>query len=147
MMEKILEIIKKCGYTIVMGILVISIAMASVALTGCEKEDESRDDSKTESASSQSIPEFSKEPKTTDKAENGEYIAYYYEDVTSEQVSEYVVLLERELNISFKSEIYPKTAVYGEKLIAIHYNVTEKKLSVTIAEKEYNENSKNNIGE
>ncbi len=148
MMEKILEIIKKCGYTIAVSVLVISIAMTSLALAGCETEEEGdKDHSETESASSESIPEFSKKPEAIDQAENGEYVAYYYNDVTSEQVSEYVALLEKELKISFKSEIYPKTAVYGEKLIAIHYNVTEKKLSVTIAEKEYNENSKNNIGE
>lgn len=76
------------------------------------------------------IPEFSQEY-VSNSGGTG-YAAFYYENVTSEQVGEYTALLERECGISFSSDKYPRSAKYGEKSITIHYNVTEMKMSVTV---------------
>ncbi len=145
-MEKILEILKKYGYTVGIVLVALILAILVIGFNACGKKDEPEESSKTQTEYYCEIPEFSKNPDNTDSPENGGYTAFYYSDVSGEQVTEYIALLEKELKIKFNSNVYPKTAIYGEKIIAIHYNVTEKRLSVTIAEKEYNE-SNNNIGE
>ena len=77
------------------------------------------------------IPRFSVEPELVEAT--SESAAAYYMGVTSEQIAEYVALLERELGIEFSSDKYPRSAVWGDKIIAIHYNVTEMNFSVTVA--------------
>ena len=76
------------------------------------------------------VPEFSGEPVSVEGTDG--YVAAYYENVRSEQIAEYISLVENELGIKFSSDKYPRSAVWGDKLIAIHYNVTEMKLSVTV---------------
>lgn len=63
------------------------------------------------------------------------HAAAYFEDVSSEEVSEYVTLIEEECDVVFENERFPRSAVCDDKIIVIHYNVTEKKLSVTVAAK------------
>jgi len=137
MMEKILEIIKKYSYTIVIVAVAVVLTVLVIGFNACGNGEDASGSSSDKTVSYAELPEFSKAPDSTDKSED--YTAYYYTDVTGEQVSAYIAELEQELDIRFLSEHYPKTAIYGDKIIAIHYNVTEKRLSVTIAEKEYNE--------
>ncbi len=145
-MEKILEILKKYSYTVVIVLVAAFLAVLVIGFNSCGNGDDvSGESSRDKVHNYQEIPLFSKSPENVDSSDDKSYVAYYYTDVSGEQVSEYVAKLEKELGIKFKSEIYPKTASYGEKIIAIHYNVTEKRLSVTIAEKEYNESK--NTGE
>ena len=49
------------------------------------------------------------------------------------QINEYIKLLERECKIKFDGEKYPRKAIMGDKIIVIHYNVTEMNFSVTVA--------------
>ena len=67
------------------------------------------------------------------------HAAAYFENVTSEEVSEYISLVEEECDVVFEQSRFPCSAVCGDKIIAIHYNVTEKRLSVTVAAKGDNE--------
>lgn len=76
---------------------------------------------------------------------DGSYAAAYYSEVTGEQAETYIAALEAECGIAFGGAQYPRTAVYGEKLIAIHYNATEMKLSVTVTLKNIGETTQ--IGE
>ncbi len=140
MMEKILEIIKKYSYTIAIGLFAVILACVAIGSFACEeknpKDEVSEETSAPESKIevSQVLPEFFKSPDSVDVSDG--YAAYYYSDVTENDVSEYVSKLEKELGVKFENEIYPKTADCGDKIIAIHYGVTEKRLSVTVAEKE-----------
>lgn len=90
------------------------------------------------------IPAFSGENETFDIAENGEYAVAYYTNVTGEQASVYVHELEKELNTEFSKNGYPRVAIHGEKLIALHYNVTEMTFSVTVTVKSNGELSTEN---
>ena len=63
------------------------------------------------------------------------YAAAYFEDVSSEEVSEYISLIEDKCDVVFTNDRFPRSAVSEDKIIVIHYNVTEKKLSVTVAAK------------
>ena len=140
MMEKILEIIKKYSYTIAIGLFAVVLACMAIGSFACDdkksKNKGNDDGSKPESEIqvSQELPEFFKSPDSSDISDG--YAAYYYSDVTEKDVLEYISKLEKELGIKFENEIYPKTADCGDKIIAIHYGVTEKRLSVTVAEKE-----------
>ena len=78
------------------------------------------------------IPQFSVEADSLDLDSDG-YASAYYSDVTIEQANSYAEQLQDELGITFSySDKFPRSAIYGEKIIVIHYNVTEMKLSVTV---------------
>lgn len=67
------------------------------------------------------------------------YASAYFEDVSSEEVSDYIALVEEKCDVVFENERFPRSAICDDKIIVIHYNVTEKKLSVTVAAKGDNE--------
>ena len=77
------------------------------------------------------IPSFSSEYNAF-RADDS-YMTAYYTDVTTEQVTEYASKLETDCGIQFNSDKYPRSAIYNDRIIVIHYNVTEKKLSVTVS--------------
>lgn len=81
------------------------------------------------------IAEFPAEAESMAFAPDGSFAAAYYSNVTGEQISEYISLLSSECGISFSGDSYPRSAIYGDKIIAIHYNVTEMRFSVTVTEK------------
>lgn len=81
------------------------------------------------------ISAFTGENERLDADENGRYAAAYYTNVTGESAESYIAKLESELNIQFSENGYPRVATYGEKLIAVHYNVTEMTFSVTVTAK------------
>lgn len=76
------------------------------------------------------IPEFSGKLQSSEGTES--YAAVYYTEVTGEQASEYIALIEQECGVKFTGELYPRSAVYGDRIIAVHYSVTEMKMSVTV---------------
>ncbi|MBR5286879.1 MAG: hypothetical protein IKU30_08285 [Clostridia bacterium] len=78
---------------------------------------------------------FTGENERLDADENGKYAAAYYTNVTGESVDGYIARLESELNIQFGENGYPRVADCGERLIAVHYSVTEMTLSVTVTAK------------
>ncbi len=79
------------------------------------------------------IPEFSPNSDTVSSVKGNETsVSAYFTEVTGEQVSEYAALIEKECGIKFSSDKYPRSAIYGDRIIAIHYNVTEMKLSLTV---------------
>ncbi len=77
------------------------------------------------------IPAFSGEYTSLESSDN--FTAAYYSDVTSGQIDEYVSKLENDCGIKFGSNLYPRSASYNDKLVVLHYNVTEKKFSVTVS--------------
>jgi hypothetical protein len=77
------------------------------------------------------IPAFS--GNYTSLESSDKFTAAYYSDVTGEQIDEYISKLENDCGIKFKSEMYPRSASYNDKLLVLHYNVTEKKFSVTVS--------------
>lgn len=78
----------------------------------------------------ESVPEFDGEAVAFESGEG--YAAAYYNNVTSEQVEAYTERIETECGTEFSSDKYPRSAIAGDKIIVIHYNVTEMKMSVTV---------------
>lgn len=83
----------------------------------------------------QNIPQMSETDGTTDFSENGNSATLYYTNITTEQVNAYIIQIESQLGIRFQGDAYPRSAIYGDKIIAIHYNVTEMNFSITITTK------------
>ena len=81
----------------------------------------------------QGIPQFSQEAERIQQDED--FVAAYYSNVKSEDVAKYIELLTEECGVEFEGRQYPKTATLDDKIIAIHYNVTEMRFSVTVAKK------------
>ncbi len=87
------------------------------------------------SGMTEGIPAFSGEIISKEIKEKG-YSAVYYSNATLEQVENYINQLETQLNVDFaESEMFPKTVLWNQKLITLHYDSAEMKLSVTITEK------------
>lgn len=80
------------------------------------------------------IPAFSGEADNIEHSEK--FAAAYYSNVTSEQVEEYIELVGSSCNLEFKGRQYPLSASFEDRIIAIHYNVTEMHFSVTVAQKD-----------
>lgn len=134
MAEKIINYIKThllvvCGITVAVIALIVAIALLS------GNDSETAEEHEWGDGITDNIPEFSGTPESFDFGSDGSYAAAYYSGVTSEQVSEYIVKLESKLEIDFSSDKYPCSAVCGEKIIVIHYNVTEMRFSVTVTAK------------
>lgn len=141
MKEKIINFIKShtflsCVALAFVVALITSIIVAAVMAPS--DNDDGYDDDTTQAAHdikwgsglTKDVPAFSGEAVNTVGTDS--YAAAYYKNVTSEQVAQYTALLESELGVTFSSEKYPRSAVWGEKIIAIHFNVTEMKMSVTV---------------
>lgn len=84
---------------------------------------------------SNGIPEFEGTAYSVDIPENGNYAAAYYKEVTGEQINAYAAELEEKLGVSFQGTKYPRSAISGEKIIVLNYNVTEMLFSVTVIDK------------
>ena len=126
MKSKCIEFIKKYRYIIIGAAAILAILLLVLLLipSGDKEEIAVWGEGITEN-----IPEFDGRA----EIESGEgYTAAYYENVSGEQVEEYSKKLESVCGIEFSSNKYPRSAVYGDKMIVIHYNVTEMKLSVTV---------------
>ncbi|MBO4452892.1 MAG: hypothetical protein J5793_03050 [Clostridia bacterium] len=78
------------------------------------------------------IPEFPGEAYKTE-AKDGAAV-FYYSGVTGESVAQYAEKLYSEKGIDLRAEsyIYPRSAVYGDRVIAISYNATEQNFSITV---------------
>ena len=120
---------------VALSALLIGIVALVIALSGDSEEPDDTESvaQKWENALTEGISAFSEGHVNLDIGES--YVAAYYEHVESAKVSEYVTTLENELGVSFSKEKFPYTAGYGDKIIAIHYNMTEMRLSVTVTEK------------
>ena len=79
------------------------------------------------------IPEFSSDADNIEHSD--EFAAAYYSNVKGERAEEYISLVEKECGVRFQGRQYPLTADLTDRIIAIHYNVTEMNFSVTVAKK------------
>lgn len=113
------------GITIGAVVLVLALIITVIAWPSGEKEIEWGE------GITEGIPSFSDNYSSFSSDES--YMTAYYTDVTSEQINEYLSKLENDCGIKFNSDKYPRSAIYNDKIIAIHYNVTEKKFSVTVS--------------
>lgn len=117
-----------------LAVLIIGITVLALVFSGGEDgASESEPDTLWGSGLTENIPAFSQGCDDIDIGEG--YVAAYYENVMSEKVGEYAKLLETELAVSFSKDKYPYVAEYGDKIIALHYNVTEMRFSITVTEK------------
>lgn len=143
MKEKINEILTKAkklflelknkvvGSKLALGITIgVAVALLALIIIIIALPDKTEDVSWGEGVT-EGIPSFSNEYSSFRSDES--YMTAYYTDVTTEQINEYISKLENDCGIKFNSDKYPRSAIYNDKLIAIHYNVTEKKFSVTVS--------------
>ncbi len=133
--NKVLAFFKKnriAAISVAAAAAVIVVAVIVVLSFGGDSDNTS--ESKWGYGITESIPEFDGDCDRIDKSGSG-YCVAYYSDVTGDEVSEYISELEEKCNITFNSDKYPRSAVYGDRIIAVHYNVTEKKFSVTVVSK------------
>ncbi len=128
---------KKESIIVAAAVIAVTIAIISVCLLfsgdRTEKE-EGESDFSWGTGLTEGIPCFSENAVSLEEGES--FVAAYYSDVTSEQVASYVAKLDEECGIKFESDHYPRSAVLEDKVIAIHYNVTEMRFSVTVAAKQ-----------
>lgn len=113
------------GITISVAVLLVVLVIVIIALPNDNQELEWGE------GITEGIPSFSSEYNAF-RADDS-YMTAYYTDVTTEQITEYAQKLESDCGIKFNSDKYPRSAAYNDKIIVIHYNVTEKKLSVTVS--------------
>ena len=91
MMEKILEIIKKYSYTIVIVAIAVVLTVLVIGFNACGNGDDASRSSSDKNEAYGEFPEFSKAPDSTDISDG--YTASYYTVVTGEQVSAYITEL------------------------------------------------------
>ena len=118
-------------------VIIVLVAVFSTADEAATEDTKSWGDGITDG-----IPAFDGENGEFAFGDSGEYAAAYYKNVSSEQTEEYIKMLESELSVEFTDGEFPKSAIYGEKIIALHYNITEMTFSVTVAKKGDSEASK-----
>lgn len=129
MKEKLLQLLKKYKYYLIGALVLLAIIITVIAIiAGGGKNDE--DDVKWGDGISKGIPRFDVKGETVVSGDG--YLTAYYKNVSGDSIDAYVEKLEATLKIDFGGDIYPRTAIYGDKIITLHYNVTEMKFSVTV---------------
>ena len=129
MKEKALNFLKKYKYYAIGAAVLLAVLIVIVCIVAGNGKN-GDDDAKWGDGLSKGIPRFVGEGETITVGDG--YIAAYYNDVSSESIEEYVLKLESTLKIDFEGDKFPRTAIYGDKIITLHYNVTEMKFSVTV---------------
>ncbi len=81
----------------------------------------------------QGIPEFDHVSESYTVSEDGSYAVAYYNNVSGDEIAKYLSTLA-ESGINLKSGVYPASAILEDKIITVHYNVTEMLFSVTVTE-------------
>ena len=108
--------------------LFLAILTLSLALCGCG---ESAVKNGWGNGLTKDIPEFDHQLESFTQAENGGYAAAYYKNVSGEEIAQYISALA-ESGIVLESGVYPASAILEDKIITVHYNVTEMLFSVTV---------------
>ena len=121
---------KKARIIAIISLALLLIAFIVIAAVSCGEDEAVGEELEWGSGITENIPSFEGECASV-KGGNG-YLAAYYENVTVEQVEAYTDKIESECNVSFSSSKYPRSAIYNDGIIVIHYNVTEMKMSVTV---------------
>lgn len=142
MKEKILDVFNKSlaffkknlvlSISIAAAVVVIAVVLIIVLASGGDTD--SSHESGWGYGITANIPEFDGDFDHIKKVGNESYVAYY-SNVAGESVSAYMDEIEEKCNVSFGGDKYPCSAVYGDRIIVLHYNATEKKLSVTVVSK------------
>lgn len=136
MKEKAIDFLKKNYILIICAVcVIISIAALITALVPSQN---SVDESEPAVSSvewgnglTEGIPEFSPSAASLISADNS--VAAYYENVSGEQINEYLQTLKSECGIELSGEGFPRSAKWGERLITVHYNATDMLFSVTVS--------------
>lgn len=126
---------------VVLAVVTVITVVCVVSANNKAEKENSESDFSWGAGLTENIPCFSE---NADSFKYGEgFAAAYYSNVTGEQVASYTARLE-EYGIKFESDHYPRSAVLEDKVIAIHYNVTEMRFSVTVAAKQTETQSNGN---
>lgn len=113
------------GALVIMLVFTAAVIAAAISARGGRKSPQWEDSPLTAG-----IPAFSE---NADKIVLGDgYAAAYYSGVGSDEINAYVDSLGKDPGVRFGSSGFPRTAVYGEVTVALHYNVTERNFSVTV---------------
>lgn len=119
--------------TALLAVVAVTILVCTMAFNNVDNG-EPENGAQWSSGITQNIPAFSD---NAEKIEHNEKsTAAYYSNVKSEDVAKYIERLGEECGVKFEGRQYPKTATFEDKIIAIHYNVTEMRFSVTVAQKD-----------
>lgn len=133
--NRVLSYIKTHKREVIIALSVLLLFVALTVVICLLVNGNSEPQNKWGSGITEGVPEFSGESCSVDISADNSYAAAYYENVTSEQISEYISQIEETLGVEFNSEKYPRSVVCGDKIIALHYNVTDMRFSVTVAAK------------
>lgn len=136
MKEKILDFLKKNYILIICAVCVVIALAALITAIASSRSERAEGSSPVCSAEwglglTEGIPEFPE--KAVKVTATSVSVAAYYENVSGGQIAEYIKTLESECGIAFSGESFPRSAVFGEKIVTLHYNATEKRFSVTVA--------------
>lgn len=144
MKEKISQILAslKKNLTVTACVALVFLVIIVLVAVFSTAEEEVQGNAEWGDGITEGIPEFDGENGEFAFGDADRYAAAYYKSVSSEQTKEYIKLLEDELSVEFTDGEFPKSAIYGEKIIALHYNITEMTFSVTVAKKGDSEASK-----
>ncbi len=130
MKEKIYNFLKNNTALVMCGAAVAVMIIVLVLVFALGGSGEEQNDMSWGSGLTESVPEFGGEREALESG-NG-FVAAYYNNVTSEQVEAYTERIESECGVEFSSDKYPRSAITEDRIIVIHYNVTEMKMSVTV---------------
>lgn len=134
MKEKIYNFLKNNTALVLCGLAVAIMIVVLVLVFALGGSNDEKNDISWGMGLTESVPKFEN---TAESIENGNgFVTAYYNNVTSEQVEAYTERIESEMGIKFLSDKYPRSAIGEDKIIVIHYNVTEMKMSVTVTEAE-----------
>lgn len=129
MKAKAFDLIKKYKYAVIAGVALLLVLVIVIAIAA-SSSDRSHKSEKWGEGITEGIPQFDG---SNEEIESGEgYVAAYYKNVSGDDIAEYVSELKSACGISFDGDKYPRTAIYGDRIITLHYNVTEMKFSVTV---------------
>lgn len=129
MKAKAFDLIKKYKYAVIAGLALLAV-LVLVIVTASGGSDRAHKSEKWGEGITEGIPRFDGR---NEEIESGEgYVAAYYQNVSGDDIAEYLSELESACGISFDGDKYPITAICGDRIITLHYNVTEMKLSVTV---------------
>ncbi len=134
MKEKALDFLKKNYIVVICAVcVIISLTALIIALSVGGGEGGKAADSQAEirwgEGLTEGIPQFEGEAELR-AGENS--VAAFYRGVSGDMISQYEQRLESELSIEFGGTDYPKAAIFGERIITLHYNATEMEFSVTV---------------
>lgn len=114
------------------AVILIAVVIIIIAVVSSAKHSNSQAESTWRgSPLTESIPEFAQNADSIKITKTS--AAAFYSEVSSSDIAQYVERLRDDCGVDLSGEGFPRSAVYGDRVIALHYNYTDRKFSVTVA--------------